>query len=134
MVGMTLSCALGFWLGAKFGRPMALRFVGEAELTRLEQVRDRVGDWALVVTRPVPMLAEAGVLFAGISHMPWPRFMLLTSLSNLGISAAYAAVGAFSSNVNSFLLAFFGSIALPALAMWLANRQPTGRRDVPSLH
>jgi len=48
--------------------------------------------------------------------------MLLTALSNLGISAVYAAVGAFSSNVNSFLLAFFGAILAPAAAMWLMNR------------
>ncbi len=120
--GMTVSCLLGYWVGANLGRPVAARLVGERDLTRLAALQQRFGDWVLLVARPVPMLAEASVLFAGISRVPFGRFMLLTTLSNLGISAVYAAVGAFSSNVNSFLLAFFGAILAPAAAMWLMNR------------
>ncbi len=126
-LGMTISCVIGFWVGAKFGRPAAERFVGVNELDRLEKLSRRYGDWAVLVSRPVPMLAEASVLFAGISHMPWWRFILLVTLSNLGISAVYAVVGALSANVNSFLLAFFGAILIPALAMWVMNRQTLDR-------
>ncbi|MBN2005069.1 MAG: VTT domain-containing protein [Anaerolineae bacterium] len=125
--GMTISCVIGFWVGDKFGRPAAERFVGADELDRLERLSQRYGYWAILVSRPVPMLAEASVLFAGISHMPWWRFMLLSALSNLGVSAVYAVVGALSANVNSFLLAFFGAILIPALAMWLMNRQTPKR-------
>jgi membrane protein DedA with SNARE-associated domain len=75
----------------------------------------------IVITRPVPVLAEASVLFAGMSRMPTGQFMLLTMLSNLGISAVYAAVGAFSANANSFLLAFAGSILIPLVAMLAAK-------------
>lgn len=121
--GMTISCVIGFWVGHKFGRPAAERFVGAAELDRLQALGRRYGDWVILVSRPVPMLAEASVLFAGIGHMSWWRFMLLSTLSNLGISAVYAAVGALSANANSFLLAFFGAILIPALAMWLMNRR-----------
>jgi hypothetical protein len=49
--------------------------------------------------------------------------MLLSTLSNLGVSAVYAAVGAFSATVNSFLFAFGGSILVPLVAMILAKRQ-----------
>ncbi|HNT74481.1 MAG TPA: VTT domain-containing protein [Anaerolineae bacterium] len=120
--GMTVSCLLGYWLSAKLGRPLAVRLVGERDLERLAALQKRFGDWVILAARPVPMLAEASVMFAGISHVAFGRFMLLTALSNLGISAVYAAVGAFSSNVNSFLLAFFGAILAPAAAMWLMNR------------
>jgi uncharacterized membrane protein YdjX (TVP38/TMEM64 family) len=123
LAGMTISCALGYWLGVQFGRPAANRLVGERELTRLEQLNQRLGDWVIVVSRPVPVLAEASVLFAGIGRMPLRRFLLLCTLSNLGVSVVYAAVGAFSASVNSFLLAFAGAILVPLLAMMLMRNE-----------
>ena len=121
LAGMTVSCVVGYWLGARFGRPVANRLVGEQELARLEKLSQRFGDWVIVVTRPVPVLAEASALFAGISGMPMHQFLLLSTLSNLGISAVYAAVGAFSATVNSFLFAFGGSILVPLVAMILTK-------------
>jgi uncharacterized membrane protein YdjX (TVP38/TMEM64 family) len=121
LAGMTVSCVVGYWLGARFGRPVANRLVGEQELARLEKLSQRFGDWVIVVTRAVPVLAEASVLFAGISGMPMRQFLLLSTLSNLSISAVYAAVGAFSATVNSFLFAFGGSILVPLVAMILTK-------------
>ncbi len=121
--GMNISCIIGFWIGAKFGRAAAQRLVGNSELERLENMSQRFGDWVVIISRPVPMLAEASVLFAGIGDMPLYRFLLLSTLSNLGISAVYAATGAFSATANSFLLAFGASVLLPALAMFLARKR-----------
>ncbi|MGD9100207.1 MAG: VTT domain-containing protein [Anaerolineae bacterium] len=120
---MTISCIIGFWIGAKFGRAVADRLVGRDELTRLENMSHRFGDWVIIVSRPVPVLAEASILFAGTSRMSLHRFLLLSALSNLGISAAYAAVGAFSASMNSFLLAFMGAILIPAVAMIIAGKE-----------
>ena len=72
------------------------------------------------------ILAEAAVLFAGMGKMPFTRFILLSTLANLGVSAAYAAIGAFAAGVNSFLLAFAGAMLLPLLAyciQWFAHRK-----------
>jgi len=122
LMGMTFSCSVGFWLGGRFGRPIASRLVGTGELQRLEDISRRVGDWLIVVARPVPVLAEASILFAGMSRMPTHRFMLLTTLSNLGISAVYAGIGALSATLNSFLLAVAASILVPLLAMMIMRR------------
>jgi hypothetical protein len=56
--------------------------------------------------------------------MPLYQYLLLSTLSNLGISAVYAAVGALSATVNSFLLAFSGSILVPLMAMLLVGSKP----------
>jgi uncharacterized membrane protein YdjX (TVP38/TMEM64 family) len=120
-IGMTASCIIGFWLSKRYGRSVACKIVGEKELERLEALSHRVGSWVIVISRPVPVLAEAAVLFAGISGLPIGQFLLLTILSNLGISAVYAAVGALSANANSFLLAFAGSILIPFVAMFLSK-------------
>ena len=122
LLGMSFSCTIGFWLGSLFGRPLAARLVGQSELERLGALARRYGDWVIIITRPVPVLAEAAILFAGVSRMNTARFFLLTSLSNAGISAVYAAVGAFSTTVNSFLLALAGAIAIPGIAMLLFRR------------
>jgi len=122
LVGMTVSCTLGFWLGVRYGRPIASRLVGADELQRLDDIRRQVGDWLIVVARPVPVLAEASVLFAGMSRMPTYRFMGLTTLSNFGISTVYAAIGALSATLNSFLLAVAASILVPLLAMIIMRK------------
>ena len=120
-IGMTAGCLLGYLLGSRAARGPASRLVGEKDLERAASVVDRYGDWALVVSRPVPVLAEASVIFAGIVRTPFRRFALITALSNLGISLGYAAVGAFSMKLESFLLAFAGAILLPAAAMAAAR-------------
>ena len=53
--------------------------------------------------------------------MPLRQFTLLVALSNLGLSLAYAAVGAYSVGRESFVLAFAGALLLPAIALGIAR-------------
>jgi uncharacterized membrane protein YdjX (TVP38/TMEM64 family) len=119
-IGMSAGCligyAFGFWTAAA-----ARRLVGEASLAHAATIMERHGPWAIVLCRPVPVLAEASTVFAGVVRTPFGPFLLLTSCSNLGISLAYAAVGAFTVRIESFLLTFIGAIALPGLAMLAAR-------------
>jgi uncharacterized membrane protein YdjX (TVP38/TMEM64 family) len=129
--GMMAGCMLGYALGAR-SEGLGRRIVGAEGLARATRVADNYGDWAILVCRPVPVLAEASVILAGLARAPFRRFVLLTAGSNLGIAAAYAAIGAFSMNVGSFLLTFVGAIAVPALAMlaarlWLGDRGGAAR-------
>ena len=119
-IGMTLGCAIGYAFGAR-AAAAARRLVGADSLARAGTVMDQYGPWALVVCRPIPVLAEASVVFAGLVRTPAGRFIWLTTLSNLGIAIVYAAVGAYSMRVQSFLLTFIAAIALPGVAM-LAGR------------
>ncbi len=117
LVGMIVSCVSGYWLGRICGRPMAVKMCGEKDLDRFEAVSEKFGLWALVIARPVPVLAEVSVLFAGVSRISFSRFMFVTSLSNLGMSVVYAGIGAYAAELNSFLLAFFAGVCLPGLLM-----------------
>src|SRR4051794_9095477 len=119
-VGMMAGSVLGYALGAR-ATGVTGRFVGADSLARAERVAAAYGDWAIVVCRPVPVLAEASVVLAGLVHTPWPRFLALTAASNLGIAIAYAAIGAYSMSAGSFLLTFAGAILLPGLAMLIAR-------------
>lgn len=112
--GMGVACLLGYRLGARLSAP---------HRERMQAAWNRYGHWALILFRPVPVLAEASVFFAGLSRMSWPRFLALVALSNLGISAVYAATGAFSATRDTFLYAFAGAVVLPGLGLLLFRRQ-----------
>ena len=120
-LGMTISCVLGYWLGRGCGRTLAVRLVSSDDLDRFQAVHARFEDWAVVISRPIPVLAEVSVLFAGLSRMPASRFFVLSTLANLGVSLGYALVGAYASNANAFFVAFSGAMLLPGLAMGLAR-------------
>jgi len=121
-VGMSVSCILGFALAANVGRGPLRRWLGDREVEKLAALYGRYGDWVIVLARPVPVLAEASVLFAGLGRMRFGRFTVFSLLSNAGISAAYAAIGRFSADVNSFLAGLAGAILLPWVFMVVSKR------------
>lgn len=110
-IGMCAGCALGYALGGSLPAP---------ERDRMHKAWTRYGDWALILFRAIPVLAEASVFFAGLSRMPRSRFAALVAVSNFAISAVYAGAGAFSAERDTFLWAFAGAILLPGagLLIW----------------
>lgn len=118
--GMMAGCLVAYALGAR-ASGAAQRFVGAESLVRARELAARYGNWAIVLCRPVPVLAEATILAAGLVRAPLGRVLLLAGAANLGIAAGYAAVGAFAMHVDSFLLAFVGAILIPAVALGVAK-------------
>lgn len=114
--GMTAGCVIGYLFGSRTAAAAA-RFVGPAGMTRARGAWTRFGDYAIVLCRPVPVLAEASVVFAGIVGRPFRPFLAIAAGSNLGVAMGYAAIGAFAMRIDSFLLAFAGSLLVPALAL-----------------
>lgn len=115
-LGVTVGAVLGFALARGFGRPLTKRLCREDDLARIELLTRRHGPTVLVLTRALPVLAEATVLLMGAMELGWRRFFLPVALSNLGLSAAYAAVGSLADKDYGFLIALSASVAVPALA------------------
>lgn len=124
-LGMTVACCLGYALG-RFAGGLARRLVSEEEYQRSQQDFARRGDWVLAGSRAVPVLAEASVVVAGLLARPFQPFLWVCAWANLGISVAYAAVGAFAVRAESFLIAFAGAIVVPWIAMRLFRRPQSG--------
>jgi uncharacterized membrane protein YdjX (TVP38/TMEM64 family) len=120
-LGMTLGAAGGFALAKALGRPLASRLSSDVDLVRLETVSRQYGAWILIVTRALPILAEAAVLLLGATRLPWRRFLPAVMLSNLGIAAVYSALGHFARGGEQMPLAIAASIALPLLATTMAR-------------
>lgn len=121
-VGMSAGCGLGYWLGGRAARPLALRYLGRAELDRATRIAADVGPATLVLTRAVPVMAEVSTVAAGLAAMPPARFAAATGLANAGIALVYAAAGAAMPGTGgSFLMLFAAAAGLPALG-WLGLR------------
>jgi uncharacterized membrane protein YdjX (TVP38/TMEM64 family) len=120
-LGMSAACVLGYLLARRAGAAGISRWLGEEDVEALRSARAKWQDGVVVLFRPIPVLAEASVFFAGLTKMPFRRFFLLTALSNLGVSAVYAAAGAAGAELNSFLLAFASAIAVPAVFLLFAR-------------
>jgi uncharacterized membrane protein YdjX (TVP38/TMEM64 family) len=131
-IGMTISSIAGYWLGRKPGSFAFSKSMGEREARKLSDLNKKFGRWLIVIARPVPVLAEASVFFAGVSHMPFKTFMVLVSLSNLGISAVYAVVGSLSADMNTFMIAFGASMGLPLVFMVISAVLTKVRSGQPS--
>lgn len=124
--GMTAGCAGGYWLGHRLGRTGATRVVGAAELARAEGALTGFKEVALLVCRPVPVLAEASVIAAGTLRVPFPRFIAVVTVANVVVSAWYAAIGSMARDRTTFVIAFLVAAILPALAL-LGRKWWTGR-------
>lgn len=127
--GMTAGAVLAFGLVRWLGRPLAKRLAGDDELARADALAVQWGVFLLVLARPVPVLAESSVLLLGTTRLAWWRFLAAVGLSNLGIAAAFAALG----DRVQLPLALAASLALPlaaaCLARWAWPDASRSRRD-----
>jgi 3-dehydroquinate synthase len=117
-LGLTVGAVAGFGLARVAGRPLMMRLTSPEDVARIDRLSRRLGATVLIITRPIPMFAEAAVLFFGTTGLGWRRFLVPVALTNLVIAAAYSALGAWVH--LSVALAF--SIAFPVLATWIARR------------
>jgi len=120
--GLSAGNVLGFAVARRFGRPLAFRFAKPADLEGLEMLSARFGPRLLVLTRALPVLAEAAVLLVGAMRLGWREFLPPILLSNLGLSLAYATLGRYAQAQGQLPLALAASIALPLLAATMARR------------
>jgi len=120
--GMSVGCVIAYVCGRVFGPRLFRKMVNERDMGEVAERFRKGAPWALVSMRAVPVLAEASAMFAGISSVPFAPFMVVTTLSNVAISAVYCYVGARALSVGSFFIALAGSIALPGVLMLLGNR------------
>ena len=113
---MNAACLLGYSLGAGAAKGLPSRLVRPTDLGTAKRLARRYGTAALVFSRAVPVVAEASVISAGLTRMPFAKFASACLLSNLGIALAYAVAGKLANASSSFGFAFAGSIVVPALA------------------
>jgi len=109
----------GFFIG-RHGGQVLNRFVPAEEQHRANHMLNEWGVLAIIVTRPIPLLAETTAIMAGASPMRWRSMVLATLAGSVPVAVLYALTGATAANLDNGILAF-GVVLLVASLFWLAR-------------
>src|ERR1044072_1798612 len=120
LLGSVGAALFGFVIGRRGGRFVA-RVVSPEERARADYLLERWGALAIVVTRPVPLLAETVAIMAGGWAQSWSRVALASLVGSLPPALLYALTGAAVANFQSVVL-MFGVVLMVAGLFWLIGR------------
>lgn len=115
VLGSMIATIVAFWMGRRGGTLLA-RAVPAGERARANAMLSRWGIVAIMVTRPLPLLAETLIVLAGASSMPWRTAMLSSLIGFLPPSLFYAWAGSMSIGFEGGVLVFGLTILLAALS------------------
>jgi uncharacterized membrane protein YdjX (TVP38/TMEM64 family) len=119
LLGSVGAAVFGFAIGRR-GGALLERVVTPAERERATSNLARWGTHAIIVTRPVPLLAETVAIMAGASSMSWRAIIVASIAGSLPPSLLYALTGAAVANLQNTAL-MFGIVLLVAGAFWLVG-------------
>lgn len=120
LVGSTGAAMFGFWIGRRGGRFLE-RIMTPEERERADLLLNRWGTLAIIVTRPIPLLAETVAIMAGASRMGWGRTALAALAGSLPPALLYALTGAAVANFENTALMFV-FVLFVAGFFWMAGR------------
>jgi uncharacterized membrane protein YdjX (TVP38/TMEM64 family) len=132
LIGGTGAALVAFLVGRR-SRPAVDRVAGPEQRQRARILLDRYGIWAVIVSRPVPMLAETVGILAGAGGMRWWQVGWAGALGNVVPAIAYAAVGAYSRTFADGAVIFLLVLVLATLAWILQVVWRKAARPAPDL-
>ncbi|HLT34798.1 MAG TPA: VTT domain-containing protein [Enhygromyxa sp.] len=121
LIGCLGAAWLGFLLGRR-GGPLLDRLIPADQRARADELLERWGTLAIVVTRPIPIVAETVALLAGTSPMRWRSLTLAALAGSLPGALLFAITGATSMQLDSMLLVFALVLAIAGGVWWLGRR------------
>lgn len=124
--GMMVTTLVGYLIG-RYAAVPAEKWIGKNETTMMREFHQRHGLGLLIAMRPVPVMAETSVVFAGLARLPFLPVIMVTVAGNLAVSMVYALVGAWGRAADAFLPAFGVSMLLSGgLMLWMRLRHRRG--------
>lgn len=122
MIGGAGATLVAFAVGRR-GQRLIDRFTSAEQRDRAHRLLARHGFWAIVATRPLPVIAETVGILSGVAGaMAWWKIVLAGLLGNLVPAIAYAQVGAHATDHVSGLAIVAGVMVL-SLLVWLLERR-----------
>jgi len=129
LLGSVGAAVFGFAIGRR-GGALLERVVTPAERARASSILARWGTLAIIVTRPVPLLAETVAIMAGASSMTWRAIITASIAGSLPPALLYALTGAAVANLQNTAL-MFGVVLLIAGLFWVVGKS-FSRKDAES--
>ena len=120
LIGSVGAAMFGFAIGRR-GGTLLERIVTSADRDRANSMLRRWGTLAVIVTRPVPVLAETVAIIAGTSSLSWRSVILASIVGSFPSALLYALSGAAIANFQNTVL-MFGVVLVVAVLFWLGGR------------
>jgi len=102
LMGGMLSSWIGFLIGRR-GAKVMHRIASPEEQARAEALIARWGLLAVIVSRPVPLIAETVSVMAGTSGVPMHKLLLASLAGVLPSALLYAIVGVYATELEAGL-------------------------------
>lgn len=86
---------LAYLLMQTHARRFVVRLVGSRSMDKMSVFFDRSGAWAILLTRSLPYsIPEAMTFLAGLSRMPFKKFLAAVLLGSVPTAFVFAGIGA----------------------------------------
>ena len=91
--------------------------IGADDLRKAEDSAKNIDVIGLILSRPVPAFTELTALAAGITKMPFLKFLFVIIFTNFGVAIVFFGLGAAAISSGSSTLAFFGNSNFACIAL-----------------
>ena len=125
LAGSVGATVFGFWVGRR-GGPALERLVTPAEKIHADALLAKWGAMAIVISRPIPLMAETVAILAGASAMRWNQVILAGFGGSVPMCLLYALTGAASARFGGGLgsdFLMFGIVILIAGLFWFVGKK-----------
>ncbi len=119
-IGLTLTYVVGHVLGATAGLTALQRIFTAEEFAKLQRMASGQRYTAIVLSRPLPVLAEGTSIYIGAIGTPLLSASMCALLSSVGVAFMYGWIAHSAKGQDSVWLALLASMILPAL-FWFAS-------------
>lgn len=131
-LGAMLAAWIGFFACRIGGKKIFIRLIGEKDISRVRVWFEKYGIFAIILSRPIPMLTEILSCLAGLSQVSPLTFTLAAILGTLPICFVYSYFGHVSSILNPWPAVWI-ALVIPALG-WgivrLINRKKKQNKSI----
>jgi uncharacterized membrane protein YdjX (TVP38/TMEM64 family) len=124
LIGQVGAALLGFGIG-RVNSTRVARFVSATPMAQTQVLLRRWGMVAIIVTRPIPLLAETTAIMAGAAKLNLAQVLVASLAGGLPTAALYALTGTLALGLDSTLWSF-ALVLLVASLFWLL-REPVDR-------
>ena len=120
------SAMLGYCLCRWVGEPVAVCLAGKEGLEAGKGLFGRYGAWVVALSRCLPVMAEVMACLAGMTGMPWRRFLVAALAGCVPMGFAFAALGQLGA--DSPVVALLVSALVPPI-LWVFARRLISRTE-----
>ena len=130
-LGAMLAAWIGFFACRWGGQKVFIRLIGEKDISKVREWFGKYGIFAIILSRPVPMLTEILSCLAGLSQFSFKSFSLAALCGTLPICFVYSYFGSKSSITNPWP-AVWVALVIPAIGWGIARWINRKKKTVPT--